>query len=54
LRERCFPVTATPVVASPAGALANDTPRLAAKRKPTRMFPPGSPPSALFTGSIWR
>ena len=32
----------------------NCTPRSGRNRKATRMLPPGSPPSALLTGLIWR
>ena len=47
--------TATGVVASPPGRSTNDSPRSVRNRKPTRMLPPGSPPSWLpGAGSIWR
>ncbi len=45
--------TSTAVVASPPGRSTKVT-RAGLKRKPTRMLPPGSPPSARLTGSIWR
>ena len=46
----------TPVAAVevPPGRSTNERPRSVRKMKPTRMFPPGSPPSALFTGLICR
>ena len=42
------------VTASPPGRSTNETPRSARNRKPTRMLPPGSPPSWPGTGSISR
>ena len=45
--------TCTAVVASPPGRSTNVT-RAGLKMNATRMLPPGSPPSARLTGSIWR
>ena len=38
----------------PPGRSTNARPRSVRNRKPTRMLPPGSPPSWSLTGSIWR
>ena len=43
-----------PSSTSPPGRSTKEARASVRKRKPTRMLPPGSPPSWLFTGSIWR
>ena len=42
------------VVASPPGRSTKATPVSVRNRNPTRMLPPGSPPSVPALGSIWR
>jgi hypothetical protein len=58
LAESCglyfFPTTVVSVVGEPPGRSTKLTPRSVRKRKPTRMLPPGAPPSWSSTGSIWR
>ena len=58
LNESCGPsVPLTIVVAvveSPPGRSTKASPRSVRNMKPTRMLPPGSPPSWSSTGLIWR
>ena len=49
-----FPTMVVSVVGEPPGRSTNFTPRSVRKRSPTRMLPPGAPPSWSSTGSICR
>src|SRR5258705_360310 len=52
--RRPMRVTSVAVVASPGARSTNDTPRSVRNRNPTRMLPPGSPPSVPSVGLMER